>query len=59
MAHQPDRGESPPLPDASLENRRREVEAALEEGEPSLREYGPIPAEKVFARLLKRLQSSS
>jgi hypothetical protein len=32
----------------------REIDAALAEGERSLREFGPIPAEEVFDRLIKK-----
>jgi hypothetical protein len=34
--------------------RIREIDAALGEGEESLRKTGPIPAEEVFDRLIKR-----
>ena len=34
--------------------RIREIDAALDEGEGSLRESGSIPAEEVFDRLIKR-----
>ncbi len=34
--------------------RIREIEAALAEGERSLRESGPIPAEEVFERLIRK-----
>jgi hypothetical protein len=34
--------------------RIREIDAALAEGERSLRESGPIPADEVFDRLIKR-----
>lgn len=32
----------------------REIDAALAEGEHSLRESGPIPAKEVFDRLIKK-----